>query len=59
MHTNLRIPEVETQMLSKRLDSRFTRIVRRIARRIRDALFAACHHNCARATGLETRGVGV
>jgi len=59
MHTDFRILEVETQMLSERFNSRFTRIVRWVARRIRDALLTSRHHNRAGSTGLETGDVGV
>lgn len=46
MHTNiLLLPQIKTQMLSERLDSRFTSIIRRVSRRIRDTLFTSRDDN--------------
>ena len=59
MHADFRVLEVETQMLGESFDSCFTRIVRWVAGRIRNALLASRHHNGAGSAGSETGDVGV
>jgi hypothetical protein len=62
MYANIRVLQIEAQMLGERLHSRFARVVRYVSRRIRDALFTSRDDNRRRLVWgprLETRDVGV
>lgn len=62
MDVSIRIPQIEREMFSQRLHRRFGRVVRRVARRIRDTLLAACDDDrggCVGRARLEGGNVGV
>src|SRR5689334_16824297 len=59
----LLLPQIPAQMLRQRLHGSFTRIVGWVARRVGDALLAACNYNgggaAARGSFLEGGDIGV